>query len=232
MSAQAISKLDSKSTTEIVSPCFKTSLAPRKRAKTDEEKEQRRVERILRNRRAAHASREKKRKLLESLEENYKKLSSNFELVYNLLTENQKQLIQDNLLQIDEVQSNSNIKKRKLSTTTITSTTNSSSSPSSEEESSNLNLFTPPSTLLSPPELEISDYQDVKIGYQNEVHPARMKPFDVSNFKLDDINDIDNNNDINDIDNNNNNINNNNDNNDDNNGFLDEFLDFNGEFNF
>lgn len=47
---------------------FKSSLPPRKRAKTDEEKEQRRVERILRNRRAAHASREKKRKHVEYLE--------------------------------------------------------------------------------------------------------------------------------------------------------------------
>nr|BBB86738.1 transcription factor Hac1 [Ogataea thermomethanolica (nom. inval.)] len=44
------------------------SLPPRKRAKTEEEKEQRRVERILRNRRAAHASREKKRRHVEYLE--------------------------------------------------------------------------------------------------------------------------------------------------------------------
>lgn len=43
-------------------------LPPRKRAKTQEEKEQRRMERIMRNRQAAHASREKKRKHLESLE--------------------------------------------------------------------------------------------------------------------------------------------------------------------
>lgn len=47
---------------------FKTSLPPRKRAKTKEEKEQRRIERILRNRKAAHASREKKRRHVEFLE--------------------------------------------------------------------------------------------------------------------------------------------------------------------
>ncbi|KAL6941951.1 hypothetical protein ACO0QE_003114 [Hanseniaspora vineae] len=46
---------------------FKTSLPPRKKAKTDEEKEQRRIERILRNRRAAHKSREKKRNQLKYL---------------------------------------------------------------------------------------------------------------------------------------------------------------------
>lgn len=45
-----------------------TPLAPRKRAKTKDEKEQRRMERIMRNRQAAHASREKKRKHLEDLE--------------------------------------------------------------------------------------------------------------------------------------------------------------------
>lgn len=49
-------------------PSFKASLPPRKRAKTKEEKEQRRVERIMRNRKAAHASREKKRKHVEFLE--------------------------------------------------------------------------------------------------------------------------------------------------------------------
>lgn len=47
---------------------FKSPLPPRKRARTDEEKEQRRIERILRNRRAAHQSREKKRRYVETLE--------------------------------------------------------------------------------------------------------------------------------------------------------------------
>lgn len=60
-----------------VDPNFRSSLPPRKRAKTDEEKEQRRVERILRNRRAAHASREKKRKHVEYLEEYVLALESN-----------------------------------------------------------------------------------------------------------------------------------------------------------
>lgn len=57
---------------------FKSTLPPRKRAKTDEEKEQRRVERILRNRRAAHASREKKRRHVEYLESYVLKLEDNF----------------------------------------------------------------------------------------------------------------------------------------------------------
>lgn len=48
---------------------FKSTLPPRKRAKTVEEKEQRRIERVLRNRKAAHQSREKKRLHMQKLEE-------------------------------------------------------------------------------------------------------------------------------------------------------------------
>ncbi len=44
-----------------------TTLPPRKRAKTDGEKEQRRIERIKRNRAAAHNSRERKRQEAEDL---------------------------------------------------------------------------------------------------------------------------------------------------------------------
>lgn len=47
----------------------KTNLPPRKRAKTEDEKEQRRVERVLRNRRAAQSSRERKRQEVEALQE-------------------------------------------------------------------------------------------------------------------------------------------------------------------
>lgn len=75
---------------------FKSTLPPRKRAKTKEEKEQRRVERILRNRRAAHASREKKRKHVEylesyvlKLEQNLLDLKSNHDEAVNLLTVDQ-----------------------------------------------------------------------------------------------------------------------------------------------
>lgn len=78
--------------TEIVKANFKSSLPPRKRAKTQEEKEQRRVERILRNRRAAHASREKKRKHVEylesyvlDLEKNQQTLLDNFEKLRELV---------------------------------------------------------------------------------------------------------------------------------------------------
>lgn len=75
----------------VADSAFKSSLPPRKRAKTKEEKEQRRVERILRNRRAAHASREKKRKHVEylesyvvKLEQNLTKLQSNLDQVLPL----------------------------------------------------------------------------------------------------------------------------------------------------
>ncbi|KAM5347176.1 hypothetical protein ACJ41O_010181 [Fusarium nematophilum] len=57
-----------------VLPQPKTNLPPRKRAKTEDEKEQRRVERVLRNRRAAQSSRERKRLEVEALETRNKEL--------------------------------------------------------------------------------------------------------------------------------------------------------------
>ena len=52
---------------------------PRKRAKTEDEKEQRRVERVLRNRRAAQSSRERKRLEVEALEKKTKELETALE---------------------------------------------------------------------------------------------------------------------------------------------------------
>jgi transcriptional activator HAC1 len=59
-----------------VLPEPKTNLPPRKRAKTEDEKEQRRVERVLRNRRAAQSSRERKRLEVEGLEQRNKELEA------------------------------------------------------------------------------------------------------------------------------------------------------------
>ncbi|KAL2269341.1 hypothetical protein VTJ83DRAFT_1525 [Remersonia thermophila] len=59
-----------------VLPEPKTNLPPRKRAKTEDEKEQRRVERVLRNRRAAQSSRERKRLEVEGLERRNKQLEA------------------------------------------------------------------------------------------------------------------------------------------------------------
>ncbi|KAF2473231.1 uncharacterized protein BDR25DRAFT_218046 [Lindgomyces ingoldianus] len=57
-----------------VLPEPKTSLPPRKRAKTEDEKEQRRIERVKRNRLAAHNSRERKRQEVELLLDEKKSL--------------------------------------------------------------------------------------------------------------------------------------------------------------
>ncbi|KAI1502051.1 hypothetical protein F5X99DRAFT_380444 [Biscogniauxia marginata] len=59
-----------------VLPEPKTNLPPRKRAKTEDEKEQRRVERVLRNRRAAQSSRERKRQEVEALEQRNSQLEA------------------------------------------------------------------------------------------------------------------------------------------------------------
>lgn len=60
-------------------------MLPRKRAKTEDEKEQRRVERVLRNRRAAQSSRERKRLEVEALEQRNKELET---LLLNAQKEN------------------------------------------------------------------------------------------------------------------------------------------------
>lgn len=60
---------------------FNSTLPPRKRARTKEEKEQRRIERILRNRRAAHLLREKKKKYIEFLESSLTDLISKLKTV-------------------------------------------------------------------------------------------------------------------------------------------------------
>ncbi|KAG0133442.1 hypothetical protein HOY82DRAFT_604937 [Tuber indicum] len=56
-------------------PIPTTNLPPRKRAKTEEEKEQRRIERILRNRAAARSSRERKENQIEALKEEWRGLA-------------------------------------------------------------------------------------------------------------------------------------------------------------
>ncbi|RMJ01161.1 hypothetical protein BD777DRAFT_121935 [Yarrowia lipolytica] len=66
------------------------ALPPRKRAKTENEKEQRRIERIMRNRQAAHASREKKRRHLEDLEKKCSELSSENNDLHHQVTESKK----------------------------------------------------------------------------------------------------------------------------------------------
>ncbi|KAG0134427.1 hypothetical protein HOY82DRAFT_537441 [Tuber indicum] len=69
-------------------PIPTTNVPPRKRAKTDAEKEQRRIERVLRNRAAAQSSRERKRKEVETLETERARLSeSNSELKAQLLAQ-------------------------------------------------------------------------------------------------------------------------------------------------
>jgi transcriptional activator HAC1 len=80
----------------------KTNLPPRKRAKTEDEKEQRRVERVLRNRRAAQSSRERKRQEVEALENEKKAIEERNQDLEMRLAEMaaQNALLQQQLQQI------------------------------------------------------------------------------------------------------------------------------------
>ncbi|XBW38233.1 hypothetical protein QEN19_003822 [Hanseniaspora menglaensis] len=76
-------------------PSSNSQLQPRKRAKTSEEKEQRRMERILRNRRAAHKSRERKRFYLNL----YQEKSEKYDVLF-------KKLIETGILESNPIFSN------------------------------------------------------------------------------------------------------------------------------
>lgn len=65
-----------------VLPEPKTNLPPRKRAKTEDEKEQRRIERVKRNRLAAHNSRERKRQEVELLQQEKDKLEQDLKAAH------------------------------------------------------------------------------------------------------------------------------------------------------
>lgn len=82
-----------------VLPEPKTNLPPRKRAKTADEKEQRRVERVLRNRRAAQSSRERKRQEVELLEQRNLQLQT--------ICDRQQQLLRMALGELHELNPNS-----------------------------------------------------------------------------------------------------------------------------
>ncbi|KAH8689821.1 hypothetical protein BGW36DRAFT_329153 [Talaromyces proteolyticus] len=68
-------------------PTPKTNLPPRKRAKTEDEKEQRRIERVLRNRAAAQTSRERKRLEVEKLEGEKKRMEQQNQFLLQRLTQ-------------------------------------------------------------------------------------------------------------------------------------------------
>lgn len=72
----------------------KTNLAPRKRAKTEDEKEQRRIERVLRNRRAAQTSRERKREEAENLEAERNHFKAYCDVLQQQLADSEAQVAQ------------------------------------------------------------------------------------------------------------------------------------------
>ncbi len=82
------------------------SLTPRKRARTQDEKEQRRIERIMRNRQAAHASREKKRKYMENLENRCENLTKENKSLQDQLNETklkQTELVNQHHTMMDQI---------------------------------------------------------------------------------------------------------------------------------
>lgn len=108
---------------------FKSILPPRKRAKTKEEKEQRRIERIMRNRKAARQSRERKRQYMESLENKCNIMKQILDKVdLNEILSNNKELLNNyndyiiNDKELPEKQLDSPMESTSSSTLTTTAT--------------------------------------------------------------------------------------------------------------
>lgn len=87
-----------------------TNLPPRKRAKTEAEKEQRRVERVLRNRRAAQSSRERKRQEVEKLDEEKQQLERTLrDMELQLANERAKRLEAERELELERASNGKNM---------------------------------------------------------------------------------------------------------------------------
>lgn len=129
------SESNSTTTPQIIPDDFKTTLPPRKRAKTQEEKEQRRIQRIMRNRRAARKSRERKRLHMESMEMKlklYDEIFNSLNIKEQLYNSNQLNLLEklnSCHVSMDEVDDESgeelsNAKASTASPTSLASTSN------------------------------------------------------------------------------------------------------------
>ncbi|KAJ9197110.1 transcriptional regulator family: bZIP [Paecilomyces variotii] len=156
-------------------PVPKTNLPPRKRAKTEDEKEQRRIERVLRNRAAAQTSRERKRLEVEKLEGEKQRM------------EQQNQFLLQRLAQIEAENSRLNRQVAQLSAEIRGSRSNSPKAvPSSaasptltptlfKQEGDDVSLdripFPTPSITDYPPSLKPSDLAEAADLTQ---HPAAM----------------------------------------------------------
>lgn len=141
----------------------------RKRAKTEDEKEQRRVERVLRNRRAAQSSRERKRQEVEALE------------AQKLLVE---QTNQDLLRRLQEAEAKNVLLQRQLEQMSGGMNFHSSSVASSPGASEQLRQTPRPSITFSQNLFGPSDADDRLISTQplvdssivQTVNPASLSP--------------------------------------------------------
>jgi hypothetical protein len=149
-------------------PTPTTNLAPRKRAKTAEEKEQRRVERVLRNRAAAQKSREVKKQQLEKIEQERDVLKEQNEVL--LATNKQLEQLKQQLLEHTRRLEEENRRLRSSSTETDETTNSVLNEP-------NIG-FTVSSAFLDPTDL-ITNYESIptdgSITFPNMTHqPAAL----------------------------------------------------------
>ncbi|KAL2005049.1 hypothetical protein VTN00DRAFT_2899 [Thermoascus crustaceus] len=156
-------------------PIPKTNLPPRKRAKTEDEKEQRRIERVLRNRAAAQTSRERKRLEVEKLEGEKKRIEQQNEFLLQRLAqmeaENSRLNRQVAQLSAEIRGSRSNTPKSVSSTTASPTLTPTLFKQERDEVSLDRIPFPPQSITAYSPSMKPSDLAESSDMAQ---HPAAM----------------------------------------------------------
>ncbi|KAI5283516.1 hypothetical protein KEM54_002072 [Ascosphaera aggregata] len=112
-------------------PIPKTNLPPRKRAKTEDEKEQRRIERVLRNRAAAQTSRERKRLEVEKLETEKKQVETENGLLLQRLAamEAENRRLAEQVAQLQQSVSSASSSPSPFTTATTTTPASAITSP-------------------------------------------------------------------------------------------------------
>jgi len=156
------------------------SLKPRKKAKTAEEKEQRRIERIMRNRRAAHKSRERKRFYLNLYQQKSEKYDLLFDMLikHNVLNSNKELNSNESFLTLknDICQLNSDQKLFEKENGTVNS-----SIPKKDEDDSDFE-----ETILKKRKFSHDDFSSTSESVTETIHSPGSSTFTLKDVKPED----------------------------------------------
>ncbi|KAF2226477.1 hypothetical protein BDZ85DRAFT_293433 [Elsinoe ampelina] len=154
----------------------KTNLPPRKRAKTEDEKEQRRIERIKRNRAAAHNSRERKRQEAEGLAVANEKLLAKMKEMQHMINiqsaqlEKCKEQLGGSLPAISE--EDQELFERRYSNQSTGSSSSAHSPSSTIDPRASLSCSTPATSPENTPYIKMEDNMPSDNGHESLTHES------------------------------------------------------------